>query len=773
MAGQIPSPESLASWEDAFQHPLPVVRKLEQELRKNIDENREKLRSLVGASYRDLLGTAERIIEMNEQMHTVESTLGDVGRKCNARTMEQVGENREKMRALVDGREGEKRRVVAQTRLLQNCLTTIVRGVKRGGDALQIAKVLVLARLLFKSVSEHRDAPAIAQELRGRLAGARKKVMAYLEKVLAKAEGEKGVLGNGLCAYALITSSTPKEVLRYFLQVRLQQLESIADLPSEGSMLRMLELYSQTLLDSRELFPRRFAEALAQLAKAPLLRDDQLRLALELNIDAYSVWISPDIKTFTPWVRHEQLASTAVSEALAAWMSHAQKCVLEGLQEYLQSQDDARVVVSARQKIVSRYLALSSKLRGSNHREAIDGVRIAFLTRLKTLATNAGVVANVFQHEQKSTSGTTATSMSIWELATQDFDLSHGAVPFRDAIIQQRHGRAEAVKSAAQKLDTWTSNIHIILELVDEMRGSRWDDDIDLDLDDLDDNDVLMGNLSKKDPEDVLIELRKSTLQSVKSLANTVSSGSVEAEDAAFYLRVWREVDRRRRALDSRLELSIPTPNLQALYRNISQNVSRDAIESYINAARKQSYVPVKLWDGSPALPTQPMPVTFRFLVELQKNMSEVGEDIWSADAVFELKRVAANAVMEQLRDNEFTTRPVEGEDMTNGNAQHDDNDEDDDDADDAKGDTLSSTEASKAVDHNRLIQNLFEMLYLRRGFHAHSSEASNDLDSLVHTLRETAEVDDAMFERMQKSAGEYWKRTYLLFGLLAPGKSV
>jgi hypothetical protein len=48
MATEALDPRTLQSWEDAFQHPIPVVRKLEQQLRNNADENREKLRSLVG-----------------------------------------------------------------------------------------------------------------------------------------------------------------------------------------------------------------------------------------------------------------------------------------------------------------------------------------------------------------------------------------------------------------------------------------------------------------------------------------------------------------------------------------------------------------------------------------------------------------------------------------------------------------------------------------------------------------------------------------------------
>jgi hypothetical protein len=48
MATEAPDPRTFQSWEDAFQYPVPVVRKLEQQLRNNADGNREKLRSLVG-----------------------------------------------------------------------------------------------------------------------------------------------------------------------------------------------------------------------------------------------------------------------------------------------------------------------------------------------------------------------------------------------------------------------------------------------------------------------------------------------------------------------------------------------------------------------------------------------------------------------------------------------------------------------------------------------------------------------------------------------------
>ena len=45
------------------------------------------------ASYRDLLGTAESIIEMDGEMHDVEAYIGEIGQRCNTRLLEKKGAN--------------------------------------------------------------------------------------------------------------------------------------------------------------------------------------------------------------------------------------------------------------------------------------------------------------------------------------------------------------------------------------------------------------------------------------------------------------------------------------------------------------------------------------------------------------------------------------------------------------------------------------------------------------------------------------------------------
>jgi conserved oligomeric Golgi complex subunit 1 len=87
LTAEAPDPKSFKSWEDAFKYPIPAVRRMEQQLRSDIAGNREKLRTLVGSSYRELLGTADSIVHMDEEMREAETYLGDISRKCNTRLL--------------------------------------------------------------------------------------------------------------------------------------------------------------------------------------------------------------------------------------------------------------------------------------------------------------------------------------------------------------------------------------------------------------------------------------------------------------------------------------------------------------------------------------------------------------------------------------------------------------------------------------------------------------------------------------------------------------
>lgn len=765
MATQPPlDPKSLASWEDAFQYPLPVVRRLEQQLRKNIDENRTKLRSLVGTSYRDLLGTAERIVEMDEQIQQTEHYMSDIGRKCNARALERIADNHARMKNVRAGQEDKgRRRVVAQTKVLQNSLAVTRRIIRSGGDALLAAKLLVLARLLHKGLAGGEEpAPAVLEDLRRKLGQTRKRLLGYISRSLVKTNLATDITVQALCAYSLISSSSPKDVLRYFMQVRFEQLESKAETLSEASMPEMLDVYSQTLLDTKELFPRRFADSLSQLSKAALIRDAGVRSVFELSLDVYEQWIAEDVRNFHPWVRHDQLSSADVAGALSSWTKQAQSCLLQALKDILAHQSDAHAVLAIRQQVLIKYLSLGAKLRNEEHARAVDDIRTAFLGKLEDIADNAAKMSGLAVDAQLS--GSDSILPKVWDLATEDLDLNGGAAYLRKAVIDRQHGRSASSESISRALDNWTSNLQQFAEAIATMRSFKWDDDLDLELDDLTDSESLQITLSRQDPQQLELRLHKAAASSLQRAYKQIEEMVESTTYPALLIRVVRDVDQRRRALSYVLEKiddqsKASKTFVAALHRKVAAKVCDEPLQRY---SESRTRAVVALWDGSPALPVQPSPASYRLIKDLHRQMSDVGFDLWSLDAVQMLKTIVGERLEYQL-SSVVIDEPQEPpkNDLSNGHAAEAEAEREGSNAEAPSGDE----------NRNRLVQTLFDLLYLQRIITTGSQDER--LGRVIVELRKRVDLEDTANERLKRSANEYWRRTHLLFGLLAvPGKS-
>ncbi|KAK4550591.1 hypothetical protein LTR36_000170 [Oleoguttula mirabilis] len=768
MANQVPDPRLLNSWEDAFQYPLPVVRKLEQQLRKNIDDNRQKLRSLVGASYRDLLGTAEKIIEMDAQMQAVEGHLGDIGRKCNARAVERASDNYARMSKTLSGTDSERLQTMAQTKVLRSALSVAARTIKAGGDALLVSKLLVLARLLHKGVSESADPPPILDDLRRKLALLRRKLLSYIERALVKPDTERSSLAHTLCAYSLVSSSAPKDVLRHFLQARFQQLEASSETPSEASVTAMLDLYKQTLLDTRALFPRLFAEALSHLSNVSLLQDKQLVTMFELNIDVYGIWIPEDVRSFTPWVRHEQLTTAEVANGLASWAKQARAAVLTAAKDCVRREDDAHAVLDIRKKVLSQYLTLSTNSRDGNHSEAIGNLRDIFLERLEELAADRArcVGYNVIVTDQPSQQ----QPSHMWELALSDIGLNGGAVHFRQEVVDRRHGRGVQIRASVDKLDTWMSGLDAFWRLTQQMRSTKWDDVLDLDFDGLSDGTSIQDDLSKLDTHRLQDWFREAASRALHEMYSWVEQKAASDVQAAVLIRLLREIDQRRLILTDRFGVStLETSSPEAvgkLHRRIAETVSETALQQYTTSVRKRLAPAVALWDGSTPLPVQPSPATFKLLASLHKSMSAAGDDFWSPAAVNALRSLLNEKLAYVLYPSP-SADGGQGPPLTNGHAAATE------DSANGTSEVASDEQPADESTRHKLLQTLFDAMYLQCITSSKElSPRDQGLQTLVGSIKGQLELDDASSGRLRKSANEYWKRTYLLFGLLATGSN-
>lgn len=760
MANQLPDPRDFNTWEDAFQYQLPVVRKLEQQLRRNINENRSKLRSLVGASYRDLLGTAERIIEMDEQMQDVEDHLGDIGRKCNARAVETANENQERMVRRKGSDQKQRHAILARTKVLQNALSAASRAIRRGSDALLVSKLLVLSRLLHQSLAESAEPPAVLEELKRKLSNLRRRLLSYIERALVRPGQDRTNVAHSLCAYSLVSNSTPKDVLRHFLQARFEQLDAKAESPSEADILDILELYRRTLLDTRALFPRLFAEAMSELSSTPLLKDDSLTSCGELSLDVYAVWIPENVRTFTPWVRHDQLLSSDVGDALRSWTDQAQTVIHRAVETCLSKETDAQSMLHIRKKVLLQYLSLSANLRDGSHAESINDLRGAFVKRLQDVARSSVESIALFEDlDATSPSSASTSSLDLWQFSSKDLDLSNGAQSFRKLILDRRHGRDEGLQACVQKLNKWTNEMDAFWRLLQQMRSTRWQDELDVDFDDLENGDEIRQALTKTDAEQTQSAFQNAVSEVLKHQYELIKERTSSSMPPQTLLRLLREIDSRRAIVEhsygAKVEIDFYHSTIRSLHQALVEQVVESPLKQLRISTKKQAKAAVSLWDDSPPLPVQPSPSIFRFMTLLEEAMSGAGSDLWSSGAVNVLKGVLTERLGTVFGDppgkDAIASKPE-----VNGHTE------------DASESVNQGTEDTKS--RKLLLQSLFNVLYLCRVMDTRQTVKDDDsLYAYAKRARELAELDDATYERLQKNAGEYWKRTYLLFGLLAP----
>jgi hypothetical protein len=179
------------------------------------------------------------------------------------------------------------------------------------------------------------------------------------------------------------------------------------------------------------------------------------------------------------------------------------------------------------------------------------------------------------------------------------------------------------------------------------------------------------------------------------------------------------------------------------------------------------------LWEGDPPVPVQPSPSTFKFLRRLTATMDESGSDLWDPSTVRVLKDAlekqlnkSLDSTLQQLEGWETPTEAISKTESTVEEAA-----ENGDKKKNGAGtapETVNTVEkpadASQAEAlHDWKVQLLFDALYL-----ANMLGDSTQLADVVERIQKSAAPSVTATKAIRKSAQEYWKRTELLFGLLA-----
>ncbi|KAL8890033.1 MAG: hypothetical protein Q9215_002765 [Flavoplaca cf. flavocitrina] len=787
MAGEAPDPKTIGSWEDAFQYPIAAVRGMERQLRNDIGSNREKLRSLVGASYRDLLGTAESIIQMDGQMQQVESYIGDMA-----------------------------------------------------------AKILVLSRLLHKKISQREHPPQYLELLRNRLATLRRRLLIKIDRHLKSLESSESTLIEAMCAFSLATSSSCTDVLRHFHHIRQSALLELGQTGNDNKRIsKSLQLIVKTLRDCQTIVPARLARALDALKSAPLMEGPDFQVLRELNLDLHQKWLGEDINTFTPYVRHDDLPKTEADRLLEQWARTAFSTFHRHLREMIELVEDPTTIVQLRQELLELWLLNKRHSMGAGAYDVLNGIRNAFNSRFKNLihqhTTNLSAVSSSVETLLENWNDGFSDAFSpIWDNAVLTLDAGSGGVALKDELYRRAFSRSGSVETTFSAYTRWLEGINNLERWITRMQEKKWTDELD-DMDEEEETlEDLHNMLSEDDPhllhktlEDDLEDSFSMLRNVIQSHAKTLlSNNGTSAPKSVFLLRVWRDIASHLPSIYR--DLKSESPFVPLLQTRVSKTVLRKPVSNCDKRISKSSqYKRLQarvLWEGDPQLPVLPSAWAFRFLHETVKSMTDFGADIWTPQATDILKQQIRDALAPIVKklpelqrevnghasddrpriDDEETSHTPESEaesDIQKQDQDQKDNDEQETDAGEnakteeklqngntpplkptqkPKGDhpiELSSPSSEVIMDIKT--QRLFDAIYLDHALTVkfktiapdddpeHENMTLPDLfDGAQSSILDDLQTEDVQqwernLERMRKDAGAYWKRTELLFGLL------
>ncbi|KAE8148469.1 hypothetical protein BDV25DRAFT_141754 [Aspergillus avenaceus] len=780
MAMDGPDPQSLKSWQDAFQYPIPTVRRVEQELRRDIASNKEKLRALVGTRYRELVGTAETIVSMNQEMQEVDATLADIGRRCNPRLMEKKYTHFNQIKGDAHDKDAARRAVGAQLALLHRCETAISRLLRRRGSLLLGAKLVVISRLLHKALSQQKTVPPFLESLRNQIASLRQTLLRRVNKYLASASSTVEDIIEVLASYCLATSSSSDDAIRHFHRVREEVIESQLGLDdtSGENIPKALKLYISTLQISKTLLTRRLSDALSKLKARPVLTDPDIRNFDDLGLDVLGRWVPQDVSNFTPWIKLSELSKSDTETTLKKWSKQAfEKFSQEG-QKSLANWQDFQNLLSLRERTLEVWLKESASTITHSSLQVLEGIRNMFNGRLTVLlsdqAKSLGSCGQDVAHTLSVWDDTEhADSPSLWDQDLMALDYSNGADAFKRAIADRLLGRDEEVSTMLMRYHTWRTSIEKSHQSIDELRQVRWVDVLE-DGEDEDLNTDITSTLSEDDPQFLREALRKAVKDAYLSLQSSFHDTfealgkSNRTGKAAFMLRIIRLV---RRDLPADLvtedftfsELIVPWLQEMLATELVSNTPSLHF------PTKLDTRVPGRsLWEGDPALPIQPSPYAFKFLRRLLGSMDGCGPGLWDACTVKVLKehvqKELSGSVMAALESLESTnskdttdsTDPKDTAEQTNTK----------EDPTNPEPENQPPNETQDPLD--RKIQLYFDTIYLQSALSTKPSP-HNPLADAVEKLRNNMTSNDQATKTTERAV-EYWKRTQLLFGLLTIG---
>jgi hypothetical protein len=537
-------------------------------------------------------------------------------------------------------------------------------------------------------------------------------------------------------------------------------------------VLRALGLYAKTLVDVQTLVPHRLAGALLSLKEKRLLESPSLRDMEGLRLDVYGRWCGDEIQFYTPFIRHDDLDGPYAREKLTAWAERGGEVLLRGLETALQSMVEFKAIVELRTNVLRLWIAEGGKARGFDPSEMLDKLRgtiqkhmlrvvEAKVSKLRLVGSEVSATLDAWKE------GITDRRQSLWDVASLDTDLSHGAARFTHDVVARLYGRSDAVSKAVTSYTSWFRVVDEVGQIVEQLRRQRWD----IDADEIEDEDTIEERqrlLSKEDPQALAEHLNKLLVdafarldEQLTALWDAQSKGPNRGDVAMYFVRLLRDV--RARLPDVEPVRGFGLKAVPSLHEAVAETVAVAPLDELATVVLpRKTVVGRALWEGEPPLPGSPSAGLFRFLRSVSTAMADAGGDLWSPAAVRVLRQRLGKQICETWLEvvralDEETKIPCEE------NTGEADTKTEGDEKPEVESEKQQGDAGNTKRQHDLLIQWLVDVYYLKLFLGPHQ----DSVKELEEAIGERSGLDSTAKERLVKAAQDYFKRTTLLFGLM------
>ncbi|RMD39191.1 hypothetical protein DV735_g5938, partial [Chaetothyriales sp. CBS 134920] len=635
--------EGLLSWQETFEkHSIIEARSIEKQLRLSIANDRGRLRNLVGDNYRELLGTADRIVLVEKQTREVESQIYELGQQCQPPAA-QRGASKAQPR----------RQVIAQLRLLQRSVSE-ARLASRQKEWLLCSRLIAIAGLLAKSLGE--EAIPAVRPLGRKAAAIRQALLLSVDVKLSSPLSEPQALVEACCAYAFVTSASSTDVLTHVQRLRLEKLRKVlgSDKVSHKTVVDALRYLLESLQVIKNLAGRSLLEALGSLQKQPIWESEALQSLELLDLKSLVALLPEEIRAFTPLFKRRPLAPRDVHQLLEGWSNEARALWLSSLEQHMLSTESYVDLLQLRQSLYGTFLPLYFSTPGGS--DLFEAVRKAIEARMHTLAKNRCLALSHIVSRFDSSLRRPETAPSLWQPELAKLSLNDGGQTLLQQVWGRYTGRSRSQTKALRRITRWISSVQDMQAEFDKLRNSRWREHLEeADDEQEDEAQEILDTLTQTDPASYAGHLQKALLAVLAAYEEKVS-GSVDQLglpgdhifEAVSLLRVIRDsLNLLQRAFrDHRFDQV--RGKLPSLYGIIANGVVARLAEW--ESAEVGSTIP----PAASSLDDVPSPRAVAFLQQLCAVMLDIGNmDIWSADVVSATKSAVASYIFQEEGEGE------------------------------------------------------------------------------------------------------------------------